>query len=456
MEAYDVAVIGGGPAGYSAALKAAEAGARVALVEAEKPGGACAHYSCIPTNILLGAAHAYLEARELDVMGVFQAGEHFNLARAAARKDSLVKQLADSILAALRMKQVTLIQGRAAFRDAHALAVTGAGDIWADAVIIASGSRWDVPQIPGLSADRMLTADQVQALREPPVSAVILGGGPADTAFALEYATLLAIAGSEVSVVTPKPRLLPALDAMVADVVKGSFTGAGIKVYENAHWQEMAGETLRVSVAGDEVSLPAAVVIAADPRIPSFETLDLPAAGVHALESIPVDRGCRTNVSHIFAAGDVTGGAMLTNIATHMGEVAGLNAAGGEAHTMLHRAPHHLHTVPEVAWIGLTEEQAAAEGYDVSSGVVDLAYNARAITLGAREGVVKVVASRETGEVLGVHTAGPGAAEMLAVAATVVQAELPVDVLAGLVFWHPSIAEALVEAARRASPAAGV
>lgn len=450
METCDVAVVGGGPAGYTAALKAAEAGARVVLIEAEKPGGACVHYACIPTNIMLGAVHTYLDAREMDVMGVFQTGEQFSLPRAAARKDALVKQLADGIMAALRMGQVRVIQGHASFRDPHTLAVSGGEDIWADAIIIASGSRWEVPEIPGLPPDRILTADQVQALREPPASAVVLGGGPADTAFGLEYATLLAVAGSEVAVVTPERRLLAALDEDVAGIVRASLKAAGIRVVEDATWKDAGPDGLRVTAGDAEVTLRAAVVVAADPRRPSFENLNLAAAGVHADDHIPVDRGCRTNVGHIFAAGDVTGGAMLTNVASHMGEVAGANAAGGSVRTMLNRIPHHLHTVPEVAWIGLTEEQARADGHSVSTGAFDLGYNARAVTLGAREGAVKVVADRETREVLGVHAVGPGAGEVVAVAATVMQSELTVDVLAGLVLWHPSIAEALVEAARRA------
>ena len=450
MESFDVAVIGGGPAGYAAALKAAELGAQVALIEAEKPGGACVHHACIPTNIMLDAALTHLEARELGVMGVFEAGEQFNFARAAARKDALVKKMGDGIAAALKLRKVKVIEGRAAFGDPHTLDVTGHDQVRAESIIIATGTRWEAPAIPGVAPERVLTADAVQALPKAPASAVVLGDGPSGTAFGLEYAMLLALAGSSVSIVTSGATILPALDGTVTGILKSALEGAGIRVFENASLAGEGVDTVRVDAANGTESVAAEVLVAADPRRPFFESLNLPAAGVTTTDCIPVDRGCRTNVPHIFAAGDVTGGTMLTNAASHMGEVAGANAAGADERSRLSLIPHLLHTVPEVAWIGLTEEQARAEGYDVRVGLADLSYNARAITLGAREGIVKVVADGELGEVLGVHAAGPNASELLAVATTIMQAEIPLADLAAMTYWHPSIAEGLVEAARRA------
>ncbi|MGE5596521.1 MAG: dihydrolipoyl dehydrogenase family protein [Hyphomicrobiales bacterium] len=450
MESADVAVIGGGPAGYSAALKAAELGARVVLIEAERPGGACVHHACIPTNIMLGSALAHLEARELSVMGVFEAGDAFHWARAAARKDALVRKLADGIAAALRMRKVQVIEGRAAFRDAHTLAISGQDDLWADAVIIATGTRWEPPGIPGVPADRVLTADAVQALPQPPASAVVLADGPADTAFGLEYATLLALAGSEVTAVSPRESMLPALDPDVAAFVRGSLEATGIRVLEGASIRGEGESGIRFETAAGSEVVPAEIVVAADPRRPFFDTLGLAAAGVATADGIPVGRDCRTNVPNIFAAGDVTGGAMLTHAATHMGEVAAANATGGDERTRLAALPHLLHLVPEAGWVGLSEPAARALGHDVRTGAFDLSYNARAVVLGAREGIVKVVADSESGQVLGVHAAGPAASEILAVASTVIQSELLLEDLAALVAWHPGTTEALIEAARRA------
>ncbi len=452
MADFDVIVIGGGPAGYTAALTAAERGARVALVEAEQPGGACVHHACIPTNIMLGAVEAHLSAREMGVLGVFTAGDAFNYARAGARREPLVRRLAEGIGAALKMRQVEVIKGRAAFMGPDRVALAGTRtELSAEAFVIATGSRWVAPEVPGAEPEQVLTPDQVQALLAAPASALILGGGPADTAFALEYAFLLATAGARVSLATPHPRLIPALDEALDEAAVRVLTDAGVTVLTGATVEGCDGSSARVRQRGGGAEVPADVIVAADPRRPAVEALGLERAGVRADGAIAVDRGCRTGVPHIFAAGDVTGGPMLTSAALHMGEVAGANATGGEAVTRLGRLPHLLHTVPEIGWVGMTEAQARAAGHDVRTGVVDLGFTARAVALGAREGAVKVVSEAALGEILGVHVVGPGVGEIIAVAAAAMQAEIPMQDLAALVPWHPSMVEGLVEAARRAS-----
>jgi dihydrolipoamide dehydrogenase len=452
MADFDVLVIGGGPGGYAAALRAAERGAGVALIEAERPGGACVHHACIPTNALLGAVETFLPAQELSTLGVLKVDEQFSLGRAGARAANLARIVASGVEAALKSRKVQVVRGRAAFAGPGRVTVTGdaAGDLSAEAIVIATGARWEPPLLPGVAPERVLTADQVQALQSAPASALVLGGGQADALFALEYAFLLAVAGTRVTIATPYERLLPALDASLADVAAAVLTDAGIAVLTRAEAAGGSAGSVRVRHAGGEEDVPAEVVIAADPRRPLLEPLNLAAAGVRADGFIGVDRACRTNFPTIFAAGDVTGGAMLTNAALHMGEVAGTNATGGEAVTRLRQLPQLLHTEPQIGWIGLSEQQARDEGYDVRVGLADLGFNARAVTLGARQGAVKLVAERELGEILGVHIVGPGAAEILAAAAVAMQAECPLDELATTVFWHPSLAEALVEAARRA------
>ena len=453
MADFDVLVIGGGPAGYSAALKAAELGANVALVEVEKAGGACVHHACIPTEILLDAALKHVEARELSLLGVFEAGERFNFARAAARKDALVRQLADGIGAALRMRRVRLLAGRASFVSPSAVSVSGSDgtrEISAEAFIIATGTRWEPPAIPGVAPERVLTADQVQALPAAPKSAVVLAGGVCEVDFGLEYATLLAIAGTEVTVVTRQPRLLPTLDSALSGVARMAMTDLGVKVVEGITSIRGDGAAAVIEQGGQEDRVPAEIVVATDVRRPYFETLNLSSAGVRADGGIPVDDGCRTVAGHIFAAGDVTGGLMLSNAASHMGEVAGTNAAGGEAVTRLSSMPRVLHGIAEIGWVGRTEESARAAGYDVIAGVFDLSFNARAIALGARTGIVKVIAERDLGEILGVHAVGPGGGEIVSLAAGFMQAEATVQDLAAMVAWHPSMTEGLIEAARRA------
>ncbi|MBA4180431.1 MAG: hypothetical protein C0506_07575 [Anaerolinea sp.] len=452
MADYDVAVIGGGPAGYAAALKASALGASVVLIEAEKPGGSCVHHACIPTNILLDPAARYTEARELGVMGVFAVGEQFNFARAVARKDALVKQMADGIRTALRMGKVTVIEGRARFESRESVSIAGAtgpSSISAESFIIATGTRWEPPVIPGVPPERVVTVDVIQSLAAPPESVLVLIDGPCDVPFGLEYATLLAVAGSRVSVATSLPRLLPGLDATVADAVRAGLGDLGMAVFGGARVSGGSGSNVSLTHMGGEATVDAGLVLAADVRKPFFHTLGLEPLGVATDDGIIVGRGCETNVPGIFAAGDVTGGLMLSSAASHMGEVAAINATGGAAVARLASLPRILHTIPGVSWAGLSEEAAKAAGHDVVTGASDLAYNARAITLGARTGIVKVVAERRLGEILGVHAMGPEAAEIVAVASSLMQAEVSVHDLAAMVAWHPSITEGLVEAARR-------
>ncbi|MEP7214951.1 MAG: NAD(P)/FAD-dependent oxidoreductase [Anaerolineaceae bacterium] len=458
MPDFDVVVIGGGPAGYSAALRAAELGSRVAMIESEKPGGACVHHACIPTEILLDAALKHVEARELAIFGVFDVGERFNFARAAARKDALVKQMAEGIRSALRMHDVALIEGRAAFVSDKAVSVAGRGgsrEVSAEAFVIATGTRWEPPQIPGIGPERILTTDAVQALPSAPGSVLVLAGGPGEVDFGFEYATLLAVAGAEVTLVTPHPRLLPALDATLLGAARAALTDMGVKVIEAVADIRADGDKVAVKGMGGTSIVPAEIVVAADVRRPYFETLNLSAAGVQSNGEIIVDGGCRTNVPNIFAAGDVTRGLMLSGAAIHMGEVAGSNASGEAVTTRLSGLPRVIRGLHEIAWVGRSEDAARAEGFEVVTGVVDLSFNARAVALGARTGIVKVVAERELGQILGVHAVGPVASEVVSVAAGLIQAEATVHDLAAMVAWHPSMTEGLIEAARRARWSAG-
>jgi dihydrolipoamide dehydrogenase len=296
----------------------------------------------------------------------------------------------------------------------------------------------------------VLTADAVQALPAAPASALVLGGGPAAPDFALEYATLLAMSGTSVTLITPSDRLLPLLDPELSEVAAGCLGDLGIDV--RCGWSVAHGDGTTITIQRGDASsvLDAEVIVAADTRRPFIEGLRLDAAGVEATSRVAVDAECRTNVPHIFAAGDVTGGVMLSSAAAHMGEVAGKNAVGLSARTRLHALPFILHTVPEVAWVGVPEAQARAARNETRTGVADLAYNPRAVALGARQGAVKVIAGANLGELLGVQVVGPGAGEIVTVAAALMQADVSVHDLAAMVCWHPSMTESLVEAARRA------
>ena len=434
----DVVVLGGGPAGHAAALAAARRGARVALVEPDKPGGQCVHYACIPSASMLSAIDAWVEAQELTILGVTEVGE-LRYGRAVARKDALVGKMAQAVAASLRSAGVELVAGAGAFEDERSVTVAlkegGTRSLRADAFVVATGTTWEEPALPGA---KVVTADVVLGLGTAPSSALVLGGGAADTSFAVEQAYLLAAAGSQVTLALPTGAVVPALDDELDELARGVLATFGVTVLDAALPPD---PRLASSVE---------VVVAVDVRRPSFASLKLEAAGVATDGVVPVDQSCRTNVGHVFAAGDVTGGAMVTSAASHMGEVAGTNAAGGAARTRLHRLPHLLHTAPPIAWVGRTEAAARAEGHDVVTATVDLSWSAQAITSGGQEGALKLVAERELGELLGVHVVGPGAPELVAVAAQAMAAELTLDDVAATLHWHPSAAESLADAAREA------
>lgn len=434
-DGYDVVVLGGGPAGHAAALAASRRGAAVALVEPDKPGGQCVHHACIPTAAMLSAVDAWIDVQELTALGVTEVGA-FDFGRAAARKQALVTRMGNGVAASLRTAGIDLLDGAAAFVDAGTVEVTGpdACHLRAEAFVVATGTRWEVPVLPGVASGKVLTADLVHTMTSAPASALVLGGGPADTAFAVEYAYLLAAAGSRVTLALPAARAVPALDEELEAVARSVLETFGVSVVEHASAADLARA--------------AEVVVAVDVRRPSFASARVEVAGVRTGDAVPVDAWCRTNVGHVFAAGDVTGGAMVTAAAAHTGRVAGTNASGGAATTRLRHLPHVLHTQPEIGWVGISEAEARASGHDVATALLDLSWTASAITLGGREGVLKLVVERELGEVLGVHVVGPGAAEIVAAGAATMQAELTVEDLAATVHWHPSAAESLAAAAQ--------
>lgn len=449
----DVAVVGGGPAGYAAALAAARRGASVVLAEPELLGGACVHWSCIPTNVLLSSALVSLEARELTFHGVLAAGDDVDLRRLGVRRASLVRMLAGGIGAALRNAKVEVLKGRATLAPSLGVTVAVDGaeiDVHAASVVVAAGSRWEVPTIPGLDASRVLTADLVQALDAAPPSAVVLGGGPADTAFAVEYAFLLAACGTSVTLVVPGDLVVPGLDAELDPAVTAALTTVGVEVVRHAAVIGADGMKATVTHADGESVVGADVVVVADRRVPAVDGVGFAAGGVALADgAVVVDSSCRTSSPSTLAAGDVTGGPMLTAAALHMGAVAGTVAAGGSAQTRLDAVPHVLHTLPGVGWIGRSETAARGSGVDVAVAIVDLGGNPRSVALGARDGYLKLVADAATGEILGIHVVGPDAAELLAVASTAMQAELTASDLAATVPWHPSLTESLVDAARQ-------
>jgi dihydrolipoamide dehydrogenase len=464
---FDLVVIGSGPAGYSAALRAAELGASVAVAEHQAAGGNCVRFNCVPSNILLDTVRAALESQALGLQGVLPSTGEPSFSRALARQAYLVAGVETGIRNLLASRRVRYVVGRArlvaeaggaGLRVAVQLAKGGTEELSASAVIVATGARAAPPPLPGLSADDVLTSDQMLALPEPPSSLLVLGGGPAGLVFALEYAFLFTAFGTRVTLVEAGPHVLPGEDSELAGYLAQALETAGLRVLTGAEvrgFEEEGGErrALLSTPAGD-TAVPAAAVVAPDCRVPYLEGLGLEALGVRLGENgaLAIDGSGATSVPGLYGAGDAAGGIMLSHAAMHEGRVAAESALGQKSRADLRAVPRCIHTHPEYAAVGLSDQEARAAGHEVRVGLADLSANARAAALGQQEGVVKLVADARTGEILGVHILGPQASELIGQAVLAMRLEATVYDLAAAIHWHPSLSEALTEAARRALP----
>jgi len=343
-------------------------------------------------------------------------------------------------------------------RVAVQLAEGGAEELSAGAVIVATGARGVPPLLAGLPPDGVLTSDQLLALPEPPPSLLVLGGGPAGLVFALEYAFLFTAFGSRVTLAEAGPHVLPGEDEELAGYLAQSLETAGLRVLTGAAvkgFHEVGGERrAQLTTPAGDTTVPAAAVVAPDCRQPYLEGVGLEALGARLSEdgALAVDEACATSVPGLYGAGDCTGGVMLSHAAIHEGRVAAENALGEGSRLDLRAVPRCMHTQPEYAAVGLTDADARAAGREVRVGLADLSANARAAALGQGEGVVKLAADARTGEILGVHILGPQASELIGQAVLAMRLEATVYDLAAAVHWHPSLSEALTEAARRALP----
>jgi len=454
MEDKDLIVIGSGPGGHAAALRAVELGARVAVVEAGPAGGNCVNFGCIPNNIMLETVRFGLELQEFSSSGIVQSSDRLNFSRASARRERLVAQMSGGIRNQFDAGGIDFIAGRASFTSPTSVAVSledgGSLDLSARAFIIATGARPEPPSLPGFAGE-VLTMDQAMRLPELPESALVLGGGPVGLGFALEQAFVFSAFGTAVTVVDAGDEPLPGADPEMVEYLIQGLEAAGVRVLLSTRVERVDGAEAELATPNGAVRVLAAAVIAPDCRRPYFDGLGLEEVGVHSSDGISVDERCATNVPGIYAVGDVTGAMMFSHAATLQGRVAAENALGLDARARLRSLPRVVHTEPELAYVGMNEQQAQEKGIEVRTGFSDLGANIRAQVRGQREGAVKLLVGAKHGEIVGVHILGTGAGELIGQAALALQLDNTVEELVDITHWHPSLSEALTEAARRVS-----
>jgi len=448
----DVAVIGGGPAGYSAAVRAAQLGARVTLVEKDKLGGACLNWACIPTKLLLHSVELYRSVKKAELYGVGPGSSGIDLEKLNTRKDAVIAILTGGISQLMSDNGVEVIQGQGCLTSASEIMIKQdsglSRKINAASIIIATGSVPAGLKTPGVESTAVLYARDILELKRIPDSLIMVGAG----AVGVELATILSGLGCKVTLLEIMPHILPCEDGEITPILERTLKKDGVELYTGAAIRRIENgrgtKRVLIKVAGDEKMLEAADIAVAIGQKPYLDGLGLAELGVRIAScGIEVNEHMATSVSAIYAAGDVTGKSMLAYTAMAEGRAAAENALGLNSKMNYDAIPHCVFSLPELASVGLTEAEALSRGYKIRCGRSQLAANAAATILGERRGMVKIVAEAVSGKILGVHIVGNGASELIAECTLALGLGASVKDLQTTLHAHPTLSEAVWEAA---------
>jgi dihydrolipoamide dehydrogenase len=443
----EVLVLGGGPGGYSAAFRAADLGKQVVLIERFPVlGGVCLNVGCIPSKALLHAAQIIHEADEFADHGVSFGKPNIDINKIKSWKESITKSLNDGLAGLVKQRKVTLIQGTGKFTSANTVTVEtneGIKTVHFDQAIIAAGSRpTKIPVFPHEDPRLWDSTDALQ-LTEIPKKLLIVGGG----IIGLEMATVYHAMGSEISVVELMDQIIPGCDKDIvtplARRIKKQYKNIWLETKVNSI--EALKEGLKVSFEGKnapESELFDAVLVAVG-RKPNGLLIDAELAGIHVNEQgfISVDKQQRTNVNHIFAIGDIVGNPMLAHKAVHEGKIAAEVIAGHKAQFDALTIPSVAYTDPEIAWMGLTENQAKQQGIEYDKAVFPWVASGRSLCLGRKEGLTKILCDKETGKLLGAGIVGTNAGELISEAVLALEMGADAEDISLTIHPHPTLAE---------------
>lgn len=448
-----IAIIGGGPGGYVAAIRASQLNAEVTLIEKEYIGGTCLNKGCIPTKVLLHAAGEFENAnKNLKDYGIKITTAELDWEKLQKRKTIIVRKLVAGVDNLLKNNKVTKIMGEGSFVNKNQLKVKAADGtetiVDYDYAIIATGSKPVIIPIPGIELPGVITSDEALSFKEIPSSMVIIGGGVIGSEFAAVFSAL----GCKVTIIEMLPNIVANMDQDIVAPLKDKFKKKGIEIYTNTKVVSIseAEEGLRVNTLsdGEEKSFFAEKVLLSIGRKPVTDNLALENVGVETNRgAVVVNKNMQTNVPNIYAIGDATAGVMLAHVASSEGIVAVESIMNKKSSIDFKTIPYCVYTKPELAGVGLTEEQAREKGYDVKTGLFPMNVNGKAMIEAEQEGLVKYVIDGATGEVLGLHMSGPSATELIVEGALAVRLEATIDEITSTIHAHPTVAESLHEAA---------
>ncbi|MBQ5977085.1 MAG: dihydrolipoyl dehydrogenase [Oscillospiraceae bacterium] len=446
-KALSLIVIGGGPGGYVAAIRAAQLGARVTLIEKDVLGGTCLNRGCMPTKALLHSAEIYNAALHSEALGVVGEQVRLNWVQVQQNRAQVVAKLTGGVAALMKANGISVIRGEARFVGERRIRV-GQETLEADHIILAAGSTPILPPIEGLKECRArIDSTQALSLPELPESMVIIGGG----VIGLELGSAYRRFGTKVSIVELSDHLLPQMDRELTELIKNRLEREGVAVYTHskvcAVEDTADGALVQVESANGPITLSAQKVLTCVGRRPAVEALQPERAGIETKAgAVLVNDRMESSAKGVYAVGDCCGKVMLAHAAMAMGRIAAENAMGGNAVFNELQCPTCCFVGPELACVGLGEEGASAQSVKYRVGRFPTSANGRSLVVGETEGLVKVLIGEEYGELLGVHILAPHAADLIAEAALALQMEATVDELFQMIHCHPTVSESLGEA----------
>lgn len=449
---YQVIVIGAGPGGYPAALRAARMGARVCIVESQQVGGTCLNRGCIPTKALVESASAIRRARQAAEFGVETGALSLNYNRVRSRQSEIVTRLRSGVQSLLNTNKIELVQARGRLSGCNqvALALNGGGteQITADRIILATGSEPLLPHALGYDGEVVISSTEMLTLESLPETLLIVGGG----VIGCEFAGICAAMGVQVTLVEAQPTILPFIEEDLARKLQAVLRQQGIVLKTKTRILEVVrdGQRARVSLS-DNTEVMADKVLIAVGRSLNTAGIGLEMAGVAtASGAVAVDDRMETSIPGVYAVGDITGKALLAHVATAQGAAAAANAMGEDRQVDYRAVPNCIFTYPEIGSVGITSREAKARGIPLKTGKFFFLASGKAQCEGETDGFVKVLAAADTGRLLGLHIIGPHATELIAEGALAVRYGLTLSQIGDTIHAHPTLSEVLKEAAETA------
>ncbi len=451
---YDVVVIGAGPGGYVAAIRAAQLGARTALVEKEYIGGTCLNVGCIPTKALIKNVEILHEIDLGKKRGIKIDGEiKLDYAKAVKAKDKACKQLVNGVSGLLASNGIDVISGTARPKADHTIQITKQDgtteNIEYKKLILANGSRPAFPPIPGIESEGIVTSTEMLAMTELPKHLVIVGAG----VIGCEFATIYSRYGVEITMIEMLPNAVDVLDDSISAAMNGILENQGVQLMTNTavkSFKKNDDGSIDVIVeknSGEQITVNGDKVLVSIGRLPNTEGLDELGLEMNG-KFISINDKLETSVPDVYAIGDVTGKKQLAHVASDMGTIAAENAMGADHIMSYDIIPSCIYTIPEVASVGLSEQEAKENGIEYVTGNFPLVGCGKAVATGVADGNFKIIADAKTKKILGAHLVGHGATEIIAEIAAYMKMEATVDDVISTIHSHPTISESVAEAAR--------